>query len=294
MHHFTPPPAVLQSADQGWHVFPLVQGSKRPAVRSWETRATTDPARLTRCWSAGAYNLGIATGPSRLVVVDLDVPKGEEDRPPAGTPAGVTDGADTLGLLAEEHGERYPSDTYTVRSGSGGLHLYFMAPAGAALRNTAGKLGWKIDTRANGGYVVGAGSTVEGRPYRVVHEASPAPLPSWLAKLLIPAALPPQRPLDVSLLATDGLDRYLAAAVAGEIQRVERAVKGNRNNALYQASVALGQLVAGGELAESDVTAKLVAAAVRKALNESDAHRTVASGLRAGARKPRTVTRRSA
>ncbi|WP_282685905.1 MULTISPECIES: bifunctional DNA primase/polymerase [unclassified Streptomyces] len=294
MHHSTPPPAVLQSAEQGWHVFPLVQGGKRPAVRSWETRATTDPARLTRCWSAGEYNLGIATGPSRLVVVDLDVPKGDEDRPPAGTPAGVADGADTLGLLAEEHGERYPIDTYTVQSGSGGLHLYFVAPAGAALRNTAGKLGWKIDTRANGGYVVGAGSTVEGLPYRVVHEAPPAPLPRWLAKLLAPAALPPQGPLHVSLLATEGLDRYLAAAVAGEIQRVERAVQGNRNNALYQASVALGQLVAGGELAEGGVTAKLVASAVGKGLSESDARRTVASGLRAGARKPRTVARRAA
>lgn len=294
MHHFTPPPAVLQSAEQGWHVFPLVQGDKRPAVRSWETRATTDPARLTRCWSAGAYNLGIATGPSHLVVVDLDVPKGDEDRPPAESPVGVTDGADVLALLAEEHGEQYPSNTYTVRTGSGGLHLYFTAPAGAALRNTAGKLGWKIDTRANGGYVVGAGSTVDGRPYRVVHEAPPAPFPSWLAKLLAPVPLPQQRPLDVSLLAADGLDRYLASAVAGEVQRVMRAVEGNRNNALYQASVALGQLVAGGELAASDVTTKLVAEAVGKGLHESDARRTVVSGLRAGARKPRTVTRRAA
>ncbi|MEU7291761.1 bifunctional DNA primase/polymerase [Streptomyces exfoliatus] len=294
MHHNTPPPAILQSAEKGWLVFPLVPGAKRPAVRSWESRATTDHDRLARCWSAGPYNVGIATGPSRLVVVDLDVPKGDQDHPPVRTPAGVTDGADALGLLAEEHGERYPSDTYTVRSVSGGLHLYFTAPSGTELRNTAGKLGWKIDTRANGGYVVGAGSTVGGRPYRVVHEAPPAPLPSWLAKLLVPAALPPQRPLDVALSAANGLDRYLAAAVAGEIQRVKQAVEGNRNNALYQAAVALGQLVAGGELAGSDVTTKLVAEAVGKGLHESDARRTVASGLRAGSRKPRTVTRRAA
>ena len=294
MHQFAPPPTVLHSAAQGWHVFPLVPGGKTPAVRAWESRATSDPARLTRCWSAGAYNLGIAAGPSRLVVVDLDVPKDDEDLAPAGTPAGVTDGTDALGLLAEEHGERYPSETYTVRTGSGGFHLYFVAPAGTALRNTAGKLGWKIDTRANGGYVVGAGSTVDGRSYRVVHEASPAPLPAWLAKLLAPAVLPPERPLYVSLSATDGLDRYLAAAVVGEVQRVERAVTGNRNNALYQASVALGQLVAGGELAASDVTARLATAAVGKGLHESDARRTVASGLRAGARKPRTVTRKAA
>ncbi|WP_338677558.1 bifunctional DNA primase/polymerase [Streptomyces sp. SCSIO 30461] len=294
MHHFTPPPAVLQAAERGWHVFPLVPDGKRPAVCSWESRATTDPARLTRCWSAGAYNLGVATGPSRLVVVDLDVPKDEGDRPPAATSAGVTGGADSLSRLAEEHGKRYPSDTYTVRTVSGGLHLYFTAPTGTALRNTAGRLGWKIDTRANGGYVVGAGSTVDGRSYQVVHDALPAPLPSWLAKLLAPAPLPPQRPLDVSLLAVNGLDRYLAAAVAGEVQRIARAVNGNRNTALYQASVALGQLVAGGELPASDVVAKLAAAAVGQGLHESEALRTIDSGLRAGARKPRTVTRRAA
>jgi hypothetical protein len=294
MHHITPPPAVLHSVGQGWHVFPLVPDSKRPAVRSWESRATTDLDRLTRCWSTGAYNLGVATGPSRLVVVDLDVPKHDRDRPPAGTPASVTDGTDMLGLLSDEYGAEYPSDTYTVRTASGGFHLYFGAPSGIALRNTAAKLGWKIDTRAHGGYVVGAGSTVDGRSYRVVHEAPPAPLPRWLADLLVPAALPPQRPLDVALSVADGLDRYLAAAVAGELRRVDQAVNGNRNNALYQASVALGQLVAGGELAASDVTTKLVAAAVGRALHESDAQRTVASGLRAGARKPRTVTRRAA
>ncbi|MEU2505995.1 bifunctional DNA primase/polymerase [Streptomyces sp. NPDC007863] len=294
MHHFTPPPAVLRPAERGWRVFPLIPGGKRPAVRSWETRATTDPARLTRCWSTGVYNVGIATGPSRLVVIDLDVPKGDEDRPPAGSPEGVTDGTDALGVLAEEHGERYPSNTYTVRTGSGGLHLYFTTPAGTALRNTAGKLGWKIDTRANGGYVVGAGSSVDGRPYQVVHETIPAPLPTWLAKLLVPATLPPQGPLNVSLLSTEGLDRYLGAALTGEIERVARAVEGNRNNALYQASVALGQLVAGGELAEGQVTAKLVVTAMGKGLSETDARRTVASGLRAGARKPRTITRRAA
>ncbi|MFE5729302.1 bifunctional DNA primase/polymerase [Streptomyces sp. NPDC056528] len=295
MHHSPPPPpGALRAAEQGWHVFPLVPGDKRPAVRSWETRATTDPARLPRCWSAGAYNLGVATGPSRLVVVDLDVPKGDQDRPPVGTPKSVTDGADTLALLAEQHGERYPSDAYTVRTGSGGLHLYFAAPVGAALRNTAGKLGWKIDTRANGGYVVGAGSAVRGRAYEVVHEAPPVPLPAWLAELLVPAPLPPQGSLSMPLHGDDRHDTYLKTAVDGERRRVAQARAGNRNNALYQASVALGQLVAGRELTADYVTSQLVAAALRIDLSEGDARRTVASGLRAGARKPRTVARRSA
>ncbi|MEU0689958.1 bifunctional DNA primase/polymerase [Streptomyces uncialis] len=294
MHHNTPPPGVLLSAERGWQVFPLVPGDKRPAVRSWESRATTEPDRLTRCWSADAYNLGIATGPSRLVVVDLDVPKGDYDRPPAGTPRRVADGADMLSLLAEEHGERYPGDTYTVRTGSGGFHLYFTAPSGTELRNSAGKLGWKIDTRAYGGYVVGAGSEVDGRSYEVVRESAPSPLPGWLAKLLLPPSVPPQGPSGVSLFVSGGLDRYLTAAIEGEAQRVARAFAGNRNNALYQASLALGQLVAGGDLGAGGVTARLVTEAVRKGLHESEARRTVASGLRAGARKPRTVARRAA
>ncbi len=294
MHHITPPPAVLQSAEQGWHVFPLIPGDKRPAVRSWESRATTDLDRLARCWSAGAYNVGIATGPSRLVVVDLDVPKGDQDYPPVGTPESVTDGADALGLLADEHGERYPSHTCTVRTASGGLHLYFTAPPGTELRNTAGKLGWKIDTRAHGGYIVGAGSTVDGQTYEVVREVPPAPLPAWLTRLLTPAPLPPQGPLTVPLQADGRHGAYLKAAVDGEIRRVTEALVGNRNNALYQASVALGQLVAGQELTSDYVTYHLVAAALRIDLAEGDSRRTIASGLRAGARKPRTVARRAA
>jgi hypothetical protein len=71
-----------------------------------------------------------------------------------------------------------------VRTGSGGTHLYFTAPAGAELRNSAGRLGWLVDTRAHGGYVVGAGSSVHRRPYSVAHDTMPATLPSWLAERL--------------------------------------------------------------------------------------------------------------
>lgn len=62
---------------------PLIPGDKRPAVTDWETRATTDRERITLCWTHAPYNVGIATGPSRLVVVDLDVPKCPDDTPPA-------------------------------------------------------------------------------------------------------------------------------------------------------------------------------------------------------------------
>jgi len=292
MHHNTPAPllhAALAAVERGSYVFPLVPREKRPAIESWERRAARDAERVTRCWTSGDYNFGIATSPSRLVVVDLDVPKHDQDAPPAHTADGVTDGADALALLAEQHG-RQVDDTYTVRTPSGGTHLYFTSPAGVELRNTAGKLGWKIDTRANGGYVVG------GTAYTVVRETAPVPLPDWLTKLLVPAELPPQRPVAVPLRGDDRRSAYLAAAVSGELARVWRAPEGERNNALYQASVALGQLVAGGELTEREAGEPLIAQAIAKGLGELDSRRTVASGLRAGVKRPQmfgSFTRRA-
>ncbi|MEU0894235.1 bifunctional DNA primase/polymerase [Streptomyces massasporeus] len=286
--------AARDAASRGWHVFPLIPGAKRPAVRDWETRATTDHDRITRCWTHAPYNVGIATGPSGLIVVDLDTPKGPDDIPPAEWAAqGVTDGADVLALLCERYNEPFPADTYSVRTWSGGTHLYFAAPEGEPLRNTAGDsargLGWKVDTRAVGGLVVGAGSTFAGEPYTVAHNATVAPLPGWLAERLRPAPLPPQRPVTVPLTARDRRGKFLNAAVNGELARVTGSGEHQHNSALYITSVALGQLVAGGELDAYEVTERLAAAALSVGQGEREARRTIASGLRAGANRPRTV-----
>jgi Bifunctional DNA primase/polymerase, N-terminal len=286
--------AALETAARGWPVFPLQPGGKRPAVTSWEQRATTDPARIERCWTHAPYNIGVATGPAGLMVIDLDTPKDVNDTPQAPWDSrGVKDGAEVLAWLAGTHGQPYPGDTFTVRTGRGGVHLYFTPPHGSTFRNTAGDsargLGWKVDTRAAGGYVVGAGSVVNARPYTAVSGTEAAPLPAWLVDLLTPPPLPPQRPVTVALDATERRGKWLHAAVQGELDRVTRATLGGRNNALYIAAVALGQLVAGGELTESDVTGWLADAARQVGQGEGEARRTIASGLRAGARRPRQV-----
>lgn len=198
-----------------------------------------------------------------------------------------------LAVLCKRHGQPFPADTYTVRTWSGGTHLYFTAPEGEPLRNTAGDsargLGWKVDTRAAGGYVVGAGSVVNGHRYTTVHDAPVAPLPDWLTALLRPAPLPPQRPVTVPLTTRDRRGKFLNAALKGELARVANSGDHEHNNALYIASVALGQLVAGGELDAYEVTEKLVEAALSVGQGEREARRTIASGLRAGANRPRTV-----
>lgn len=285
--------AALEAAERGWHLFPLRPGDKRPAVTDWENRATTDPERVARCWAHAPYNIGVATGRSGLVVIDLDTAKHPADVPPAECDRpDIHSGYDVFLALCKEHTGRaeLAPDTYTVRTPSGGTHLYFTAPEDIELRNTAGKLGWKIDTRAHGGYVVGSGSVLATRldAYRAPVTVVPSPLPEWLVELLRPAPLPPQTPISVAL-ASDRRGKWLRSAVNGELERVRRSGDHQHNTALYLASVALGQLVAGGELGETDVTEWLTAAALQVGQGEREARRTIASGLGAGANRPRKV-----
>ncbi|MFI7574302.1 bifunctional DNA primase/polymerase [Micromonospora sp. NPDC049497] len=294
--------AALAHAARGWHVFPLRPDDKRPAFPDhtaddctgrdprcraaghhlgWEPRATCDPDRIRRAWSARPYGIGLACGPSRLVVVDLDRPKGDGE-------TGEHDGLAVLAELAAAHTATI-APTYTVTTGRGGTHLYYRHPDdGPGLRNTAGTLGPMVDTRAHGGYVVAAGSTVNSRPYTVDLDTDPAPLPEWLAMLLAPAPLPPQRPVVVDL-PTDRTGAYVRAAVTREVDRVTTAAPGERNRALYIAAVALGQLVAGGALATDDAQSVLEQAGVTAGLRTAEAYRTVRSGLAAGSHRPRKV-----
>ncbi|MEV4267792.1 bifunctional DNA primase/polymerase [Kribbella sp. NPDC049584] len=284
--------AALTAASQGWHVFPLVPDTKRPAVEDWERRATTDTARIERCWSSGPYGVGIACGPSSLIVIDLDQPKPGQTAPDEWRKPGITCGADVLADRADTVGEAYPWNTHTVLTGRGGEHLYFSAPAGIELRNTQARLGWLIDTRAHGGYVVGAVSVASGRRYRTVFDIAPAPLPQWLTEALKPAPAPVQQAAPVQLGAGRRAG-YLEAAIRAETERVRTADEGKRNYVLYTAAVALGQLVAGGSIAEPDVRAVLTDAAsaqvVAGAYTAWEADNTISSGLRAGAKRPRQV-----
>src|SRR6202000_1453820 len=163
-------PALLRSALAaamlGWHVFPCAVDGKRPALRgNWQDLATTSPGQIRDWWSRAPYNIGIACGPSGLVVIDLDLPHDDEeddDEEADGTLFPLS-GADILSRLARQHGERYPGGTYIVDTPSGGCHLYFSVAGDARARNSAGAVGPHIDVRADGGYVVGAGRRLGGR-----------------------------------------------------------------------------------------------------------------------------------
>ncbi|MDX2733520.1 bifunctional DNA primase/polymerase [Streptomyces sp. PA03-2a] len=276
--------AALQAAERGWHVFPLRPADKRPALhgesvcpligdcagghRKWEDRATIDPDRIRRAWADRPFNIGIATGPSGLVVVDLDMPKQKSS---TGTPTGVT----TFEALCERAGQPVPT-TYRTRTASGGHHLYFTAPPDIRLTNSAGRLGKLIDTRAHGGYVVAAGSFTATGPYTVTDPTPAASLPEWLYALLAPRQ--PSRAL-MAVPSSSKASRYATAALRAETATVRTAHEGERDCTLLSAARALGRFIAWGDLPRSVVEEALHEAGESAGLSSRQCRSTVRSGL---------------
>lgn len=290
----TPTAQLAQWAQQlaalGWRVFPITPGAKKPPmIGEWEQRATTDPDRISRCWQRASFNIGIATGPSGLVVIDLDVPSG-----PAG--ADQPDGAAGLAALAADRGVAVP-ETYTVATPSGGTHLYFTTPPGVRLRNTQDALAPAIDTRAAGGYVVAAGSITPGGAYELTDDTQPAELPAWLVQALTERRSPAlsgreNRRLAGPERAVGRPDSYAATAVDAETERVRTAAGRQHNTVLSHAAYNLGQLVGADLLTPADATRALTDAAVHMIVADCDCtarevQRVIAAGLTAGTARPR-------
>jgi hypothetical protein len=287
---------ALHFAARGWHVFPITPGAKKPPVIDrWETRASTDPEQIRRWWRNVPHSIGIATGPSGLVVVDLDTRKHGQPAPDRWTTLGIGTGAGVLRALARQRGTTV-TPTYAVTTPSGGWHLYYSAPAGVALRNTHDVIGWKIDTRAHGGYVVAPGCPVPPSGYELIDDRDPAELAGWLHQALTPKpSTAPSTPAETVAVNATG---YVSAAVGGEVQRVRTAPPGQHNAVLCRAAYALGQLVGAGLLEDTTARAELAAAASGLIGADCDCTpaevaRVITAGLAAGARNPRRTTPRT-
>ncbi len=291
---------------RGYYLVPCSAKDKAAMVGGFGADATEDqlarfrdPATV-RAWWTGRYrraHVGILTGPSGLVVIDIDV-KG------AG-PDGHT-GEDTWRELLAAAGESEPV-TYTVRTPSGGRHLYFQQPADGRIGCATGlsgaaALGEHIDVRGWGGYVIAAGSyaRAQGVPYTRTSPdgVRPAPLPGWLLTALR-APLHPARPAPpttttarrTSIPAPGSRgERYVATAITTECERLAAMPpESGRNDQLFRAALKLGGLVAAGHVGEELVREALADAAWRCGLPPRAAERTIASGMTRAQNAPREV-----
>jgi len=161
---------ALDYADRGYMVFPCVPGEKKPLTSRGLLDATTDAGQIEAWWTQYPNaNIGIAT--TGLIVIDID-------------------GADNS-WLADDVEKQTDLAQVVSLTPNGGRHHIFRRPEGKNWRNTASKIAPKVDTRANGGYIVAPPSVVNGKPYRwapgmeLTMPAGELPEPpAWLVEIL--------------------------------------------------------------------------------------------------------------
>ncbi len=268
--------AAFRYALRGLHVFPLSPGPKVPIKGTHGCCGATRDLDVVRAWWATwpSANIGIATGTrSGLWVLDIDPRHG---------------GGAALAGLEREHGP-VPA-TIQSTTPSGGRHLYWRWPAdGPEIRNSAGRVGPGLDVLGEGGSVVAPPSIrALGERYAWCDAgAMLADAPGWLVVLTRP---PVPRPISSPAQAIQGdTDRYVAAAAASELQELEGAPEGTRNDALNRAAFNLGQFVKAGALPENWARSQLEQRAVGIGLPVVEARGTIDSAFRAA--QPRELPR---
>jgi hypothetical protein len=270
--------AAVAAAQRGWRIFPCLPGDKRPAITSWESRASADPEHITHAWDGpyAGHNIGLACGPCALYVLDLDC-HGQLPDAWAREP-GIVDGQDVLATLAERAGQGWPH-TLTVRTPSGGRHLYFQMPTGIEIRNSASKIGPMIDGRGHGGYVIAAGSVTEAGTYEMLPGfTEPAPIPPWLLIHIFPPPDPPVHRVGPAEPVSGPAPRRLRGLVA----RLLDATEGERNSLLYWSACRGAALVADGEASADQVRTVLARAAEHIGLHDREIQSTINSAFHKG------------
>lgn len=267
--------AALHYVQNGWPVFPCCT-DKKPLVQGGFKSATTDQAQVHAWWKKWPMaSIGCATGGILgAFVLDVDLP----------------DGPDSLAALEDEHGPLPP--TLEQRTGGGGRHLFFKRPEGREVRSSAGKLAPGLDVRGEVGYVILPPSGhPSGNKYAWVSNETPiAEAPGWLLDMVAPLPKPNtaqnSTPLPAHVGATSAYGRK---ALEDECGIVASTPEGSRNDQLNRSAFALGQLVAGGELDNQEAEAALLGAALSAGLPEHGARKTIASGMAAGEKEPRSA-----
>ena len=164
--------SALALASAGFSVFPITPNTKVPrAELPWKEAATTDTDKIERWWRENPeYNIGVAAGKG-LLVLDVDTKHDKQ-------------GLDSLAML-DMLGL---PESVRVKTPSGGLHIYLKSdqPFSNRVGTIAGYPG--LDIRTDGGYVLGPGSTINGKPYSVigrpVSNDNIGPAEAWLAEIL--------------------------------------------------------------------------------------------------------------
>jgi hypothetical protein len=178
--------AALRLQAHGFRIFLIAHNTKDGTPKEFPEIATADPERAKAWWVCPVmgtehhHNIGIACSSlangERLVGVDIDNKEGRD--------------GDLEVLRLELEGKDFP-ETYEQFTPTGGRHLVYRTSADVA--NSRSHVARGIDIRGRGGYLVGAGSEIDGAQYEGVFRPI-AEAPEWLieacrAKEIVPGVL---------------------------------------------------------------------------------------------------------
>ncbi|MEX6507459.1 bifunctional DNA primase/polymerase [Jiella sp. M17.18] len=273
---------------QGWPVFPCDHDpeSKKPLIANG-LRGAFKSTRLVEEWWKRHPDamVGVPTGGATGVfVLDIDIP---------GQVHGDDDGRIWFAEMEAEHGAL--PETRSVKTASGGRHLYFQHVEGVRNRRIAKG----VDVRGQGGYVIAPGSVTEtGEFYEWENPEAPiADAPRWLLDCILPrepqAAPTPATPYE----HTRGDNTaYVEGAVEAEMRELASTPQGSRGYQLNASAFSMGQLVASGVLSRSEAERRLMEAAAANGVLAADGEREVQAkirrGLEAGLKRPREIPER--
>lgn len=165
---------ALHHAEAGFWVFQIKPNGKRPKFIGWQDKATRDPEQICKMWAGKNVDCNIGAYTSKfndkeaLIVIDVDN-------------KGIKDGDGSMGIL-EDDGFIFPK-TFENGTPTGGRHVTYSCEQ--PVKQGADVLGDGLDIRSRGGYIVMAGSTIDGKPYTTNYN-DVAASPRWLySKLLL-------------------------------------------------------------------------------------------------------------
>ena len=264
--------AAVAYAQAGWLVFPCKQ-DKSPYTTHGFKDATSDLEQIREWWAKWPKaSIATPTGPKNgLVVLDEDEPYGPEARKELETENGP--------LL----------ETLTQQTGGGGKQYIYQYPQGEDIPSRNGVLAKNIDIKATGGYIVLPPSLHNsGNRYKWLKKKKPSPYPQWLVELTRRG----QKPRKNTPTTSEDTTAYGRRSLETETARILQAPETTRNDTLNKVSFSLGQLVAGGELDESEAVNALHRAAHGAGLEDREISMTIHSGLESGKEEPRTAPRK--
>lgn len=286
--------AALAHAKNGFYVIPLVENSKRPLISDWQNRATTNPLQIDSWWREHPNaNIGIACEVSNLIVIDLDTSKGAVPSSPWNE-LGVKNGEDVFREICRKAGDLNLFETYSVKTPSGGKHLYFYDQNIAIKQGTEVNGWWRVDTRSKGGYIVAEGSRFINSSngvtshYQSIGNSVVLNFPTWLRDELSPRAIK-ENLVASSSISTSRVSgnqifsREFAKQVLSErCALVRNTPEGRRNHSLIKHATYIGKIIGVGSLDEKTAFVSLLEAAISSGLNHFESVNAINAGIKYG------------